>query len=270
MFIYVITNKVTGKIYIGQHKGNNLKKYLQDKFSQAKYELKRKGHGRGSHLFASMRKHPKEVWSIEPLFEGIETKEELDRLERLLIALYDTRNPKVGYNICKGGEGFTGTHSDEWKQKMRAKMLGRTFSPEAIAKMKAHIPTSSQLANLKRARDLETIEKVKKTKRQKGPSIKHMENWKKILATKHNNGLPKGYTHSEATRKKLSVSLKGRKAPNIIDMSGQTINGIAVLERAESTKKGLARWYCKCFCGNFFTTSGSVLRKKSIKSCGCV
>jgi len=113
MYIYAITNSITGKIYIGQHKGNNLKKYLQDKFSHAK-------RNRGSSpLFNSMRKHPKEVWSIEPLFEGIETKEELDRLERLLIALYDTRNPEIGYNICRGGEGFTGTMSEETKAKLK-------------------------------------------------------------------------------------------------------------------------------------------------------
>lgn len=100
MFIYVITNSATGKIYIGQHKGNNLMQYLQKKFYDAK-----KGRGGTSLLYNSMRKHPKEVWSIEPLFEGIDTKEELDRLEKLFIALYDTRNPEIGYNISRGGEG---------------------------------------------------------------------------------------------------------------------------------------------------------------------
>jgi len=28
MFVYLITNSATGKIYVGQHKGNNLKKYV--------------------------------------------------------------------------------------------------------------------------------------------------------------------------------------------------------------------------------------------------
>jgi hypothetical protein len=138
MFIYVITNSVTGKIYIGQHKGNNLKKYLQMKLSQAVYELKRKGKGGSSHLFNSMRKHPKEVWSIAPLFEGITTREELNRLEILLIALYDTRNPDIGYNICKGGEGFTGEFTAEHRRKMRENAsrywLGKIRSCESVEK----------------------------------------------------------------------------------------------------------------------------------------
>ena len=117
MFIYVIRNSVTGKVYIGQHKGNSLKKYLQDKLSHAQ-----KFKGR-SILFNSMQKHPKEVWSIEPLME-VETKEELDRLEKLFITLYDTRNPEVGYNICKGGEGFTGPHSEEARIKIGKSQIG--------------------------------------------------------------------------------------------------------------------------------------------------
>ena len=116
MFIYVITNSVTGKVYIGQHKGNSLKKYLQTKLSDAS-----KHRGGQSRLYNSMRKHPREAWSIEPLIE-VATKEELDRWERIYIALFDTRNPEVGYNICKGGEGFTGKHTKEWKENQSIRM----------------------------------------------------------------------------------------------------------------------------------------------------
>jgi hypothetical protein len=130
MFIYVITNNITGKVYIGQHKGSNLKKYLQQKQGHAK-----RGESLGSYLYASMRKHPKEVWSIEPLFSDIQTKATLDRLETLLIALYDTRNPEVGYNICTGGGGAAGwVPSEETKKRISASNKGkhrdRLMSPE--------------------------------------------------------------------------------------------------------------------------------------------
>jgi len=72
MFIYVITNSVTGKIYIGQHKGDDLKRYLKQKLSAAKHVYD------GSRLFKSMRKHPKEVWSIEPIAE--KTPESVQRV----------------------------------------------------------------------------------------------------------------------------------------------------------------------------------------------
>jgi len=38
MFIYLIVNHTTGKYYVGQHKGDNLKKYLQRKFSEARHD----------------------------------------------------------------------------------------------------------------------------------------------------------------------------------------------------------------------------------------
>jgi hypothetical protein len=131
MFIYLITNSATGKIYVGQHKGNNLKKYLQMKFSQSRYELKRKGHGRGSHLFNAMRKYPNQSdWSITPLISGVQTREALNAWEITLIELFDTRNPEIGYNICKGGEGFTGHHSIETKEKLRVINMQVWQSPE--------------------------------------------------------------------------------------------------------------------------------------------
>lgn len=130
MHIYVITNLVTGKTYIGQHKRSNLKQYLQKKF----YHSRNQKTG-SSYLFNAMRKYPnQDDWSIESLMEA-DTKIELDRLERLFIGLYDTRNPEVGYNICRGGEGFTGKHTDEWKKNHSAMMKGHPTSLETRAKI---------------------------------------------------------------------------------------------------------------------------------------
>ena len=58
MFIYLIVNHETGKYYIGQHKGKSLKKYLQTKLSNARYQE----NGR-SRLFNSMRKYPQSPYS---------------------------------------------------------------------------------------------------------------------------------------------------------------------------------------------------------------
>jgi hypothetical protein len=135
MFIYVIVNSETLKLYVGQHKGNNLRKYLQTKISDALHQT----HLR-SRLYASMRKHPKECWSIHPLISGIENRKELDEWERLLIYALKSQHPDVGYNICDGGEGFTGPHTEETKQKLREVHLGNQYclgqkqSLETIAK----------------------------------------------------------------------------------------------------------------------------------------
>jgi len=105
--------------------------------------MRAKGRGGNSRLYHSMRKHPKEVWSVEPLME-LGTKEELDRWERLLIAAYDTRNPEIGYNICRGGEGFTGPHSEATRIKISKSQTGRS-NPWAIGNKNSSKPRSPEV-----------------------------------------------------------------------------------------------------------------------------
>jgi hypothetical protein len=114
MFIYLIVNHETGKYYVGQHKGSNLKKYLQQKFHHAQ-----RGISERSHLYNSMRAHPDpKVWSIHALRSDIQTREELDETERDFIKFLRATDPEYGYNICRGGEGFTGPHSAETRRKI--------------------------------------------------------------------------------------------------------------------------------------------------------
>ena len=42
-----------------------------------------------------------------------------------------------------------------------------------------------------------------------------------------------------------------------------------VLERAENSKDGRARWLCRCDCGKEKIISGTHLRRGKIVSCGC-
>lgn len=132
MFIYLIVNHETGKYYVGQHKGNNLRKYFQQKFSHAQAEI-----SGSSRLFNSMRKHPdKSVWSIHALRSDIQDKSELDQTERDFIKFLQAQDPQFGYNICRGGEGFSGIYSEKAYARrvaisreigIRSKELGRGF-----------------------------------------------------------------------------------------------------------------------------------------------
>lgn len=145
MFIYLIVNHITGKYYVGQHKGDNLKLYFQKKFSKARHV-----HG-SSHLFNSMRKHPLPCdWSIHALLSDVQTHAELNQYERDFIAFLRSQDPEYGYNVCRGGEGFTGHHSSKTRKKIQTTLLGRKHTPDAIARMKATPRTEKQLANLNR------------------------------------------------------------------------------------------------------------------------
>ena len=53
------------------------------------------------------------------------------------------------------------------------------------------------------------------------------------------------------------------------DLTGQRFGRLVVIERAESTKDGKARWVCLCDCGTTSIKVGKLLRNGHCKSCGC-
>jgi hypothetical protein len=61
MHIYCITNLVNGKIYIGQHKGDNLEKYLRRK----------KNDKRCSRIYGAINKYGLENFKIQSLKQEI-------------------------------------------------------------------------------------------------------------------------------------------------------------------------------------------------------
>lgn len=56
----------------------------------------------------------------------------------------------------------------------------------------------------------------------------------------------------------------------LIDLTGQRFNNLLVIERAENTKGGSARWKCRCDCGNETIVSAANLKSNAVKSCGCL
>lgn len=56
----------------------------------------------------------------------------------------------------------------------------------------------------------------------------------------------------------------------VVEMTGKTFGKLTVLSRAPNDKFGMARWLCKCECGNLKTTNGLNLRRNLTTSCGCV
>lgn len=93
-YIYLTTDKKYNKIYIGKHKSSKFdKKY----FGSGKIigVLIKEAKARGD-LYSR--------FSIEVL-EWCESLEELNLKEEYWISKYDARNPDIGYNIAKGGDG---------------------------------------------------------------------------------------------------------------------------------------------------------------------
>ena len=131
MLIYLIVNHETGKYYVGQHKGNNPRKYLSQKFYHAQ-----KGVSKNSKLYNSMRKHPNHsVWSIHALRADIQDRAELDQTEREFISFLRSQDPEFGYNICRGGEGRNGPVAIETRVKMSKAIKAALSTPDKRAEM---------------------------------------------------------------------------------------------------------------------------------------
>lgn len=106
-YIYKITNKTNGKIYIG--------KTFQDPEVRFRQHYHTKSH---SKLKKAILKEGFDNFTMELIYSS---KDEVDinEKEMYFIDLFNSRDPDIGYNICKGGEGSK-NHivSKEWKEKM--------------------------------------------------------------------------------------------------------------------------------------------------------
>lgn len=112
MIIYKITNKINGKIYIGQTK-RTLNKRLQEHFRNKKTPISK-----------ALRAVGVENFQIS-IIDHASCKSELDEKERLYIKFYNSIIPN-GYNICEGGEGANGLkHSLETRLKMHNSHVGK-------------------------------------------------------------------------------------------------------------------------------------------------
>lgn len=118
MFVYIVTNKVNGKQYVGQHSGNDLQKYWNRNITWA---LNKQGHK--ICLYGAIRKYGPDNFSCLPLVL-VDTKLEMDLYEQVMIVAFNTKAP-YGYNLTDGGEGTPGhSVSVEARNKMRDKKLG--------------------------------------------------------------------------------------------------------------------------------------------------
>lgn len=104
--IYIFTNLINGKVYVGEALNIQRRIYKHLKSSNQIIHKATKKHGIGNFEIT--------VYYL-PDFD----KKSLVDLETQLINKFDCLVPK-GYNVCLGGSGFTGgKHSEESKSKLK-------------------------------------------------------------------------------------------------------------------------------------------------------
>lgn len=123
--VYAITNKVTGKIYVGQTTQGVAKRWLDHQKSARS--------GVDFPICRAVAKYGPDAFLVSVL-ETADSQGELDAKEIRWIADKDSLVPH-GYNLRGGGSG--GVHSTETKEKIRRALTGHVIPPEARANMQA-------------------------------------------------------------------------------------------------------------------------------------
>jgi group I intron endonuclease len=113
MIIYLIRNRVNGKVYIGKFQAHDV---------QRRWRYHQKAAARGSRncFHAAIRKYGHKAFSIEILCYA-KDKLELIELEKHYIAKYKSYPPQAGfgYNMTLGGDGIVGLkQSAEHRRKL--------------------------------------------------------------------------------------------------------------------------------------------------------
>ena len=122
--IYVRTNLVNGKQYVGQT--NDFKQREKDWKTVSLYA--------GDLINKARKKYGLENWKVDILRE-CETQEELNKWEMYYIKSLNTKKPN-GYNLTDGGGGLSGLiFTDEHKRKLSESRKGKSLSKETRRKI---------------------------------------------------------------------------------------------------------------------------------------
>ncbi len=99
MVIYLIRNLVNGKIYIGKTVSKQPDMYVRQCIKKALNGSKDK-----PHFYNAVRKYGASNFEFVVLLE-CQDDQELKKWEIALISAFNSRDPRIGYNISEGGDG---------------------------------------------------------------------------------------------------------------------------------------------------------------------
>lgn len=130
MVVYKVTNKINGKVYIGQTIRTLARRKLEH-FQEIKREQKI---GKTTVFFHNaLQKYGSDNFTWEVLKECT-TQEELDYYERFYINEYNSLNKTKGYNLKSGGK-FGSVYSEEEKQRIGEETKLKWQNKECATKM---------------------------------------------------------------------------------------------------------------------------------------
>ena len=192
MLVYLVTNKINGRQYVGQ-----TSKTLDARWAD---HINVRNRPSCSYLHNAILKYGSEQFEIETLIV-VDTKAQMDVYEKVFIKALNTKAPN-GYNLTEGGDGVVGyVFTEEQRRKVSEGQIGRKMSAKAKQKLLERNQGNkfSQGVRMPEEHRLKLIKINKGSKRSP-----------EILARMSESH--KGLRHTEETRRKMSLSAKRRYA----------------------------------------------------------
>jgi len=206
MYIYLITNNINDKVYVGQ--------------SQKLVEKSTNYYGSGLIIKKAIKKYGKENFTKTILIDNVDKKSELDKYEIDIITKYKRLYGSNCYNIATGGEGGN-SHmyaSDEEKLEFSRKMSNLTSGEKNGMYGKTHSPEVKLLCGIINkgnkycvGRELSEDTKTKIGNSNKG---KKRTNEVKLEMSKRSSGNGNGMygkTHTRESINKISENISKSK-----------------------------------------------------------
>ena len=215
--IYILTNKVNGKQYVG--KDSCLPTRVNKHLSGSEHDCRR--------IHNAIKKYGNENFSVETIQYPNISHEALNAVECWKIRQFHTLSPN-GYNLTDGGEG--GSPSEETRRKISEAhrnpevrqrkseaMKGKPLSEEHCRKISEakkgennpmkHPEVRQRNAEAQKGKKRSDETKQKMSEAQKRPEVRQ----RKSETNKGKTPWNKGKTLSAETRQKISETKKGRK-----------------------------------------------------------
>lgn len=198
--IYMIRNKINNKIYFGQ---TAQIRGFQDRYRHGDINCTH-----NKHLKKAIKKYGIENFEIIKQFDVAYSKQELDKLEDMYIKMYDTLNPKFGYNKRLV---VSQRHSEETKRKLSEVRMGRFTGEDNPFYGKHHTEeTRQKLSEIHKNNPIYKTDEFRSTMSE--------------VTTGERNGMY-GKHHSDETKKRISETKKGMNTKHIYqcDKNGNMI-----------------------------------------------
>jgi group I intron endonuclease len=213
MYVYIITNRVNGKSYVGQ----TLRRPIE-RMRSHRYAASLKFGARSDMVIArAIRTYGWDSFSWR-VIEICQSQELLDAAESYWIEKYRTVSPD-GYNIALGGRG-RGSVSDETRKRIseagRGRLVGGDTRKKLSDLMKSRVrspETAKKIgqANLGRKASVET--KIRQSEAIKALGGSHMVEWTPERREKLASAR-RGKLASQETKEKLSRVRSGENGPS--------------------------------------------------------